>query len=233
MSRPVSEDRPAERGEGPQRAGEPGVEDVVVAPDARVWSTLISVRRIADPADSRFRCAEVDRTSSGQRLRSRRRSARRRGRLLILSFGDVAVQSGPYQAGIRCPHHNWRLTHHGWMFSIQLKKVFSQLFGTISISPVAHRLRSAASASVSASTYHWSVSHGSITTPPRSPNGVAIVRGSIGSTPRLPCPSSHAGSGSRAPSAAHDQLARAVDAIAVEAVQAEEFVGHQPVGGLA
>src|SRR3546814_8856475 len=82
---------------------------------------------------------------------------------------------GPYHAGIRCPHQSWRETHQGWIFSIQLKKVFSHVLGTMLMRPS----RTAAiggCARVSASTYHWSVSHGSITTPPRSPKGVWIVR---------------------------------------------------------
>ena len=54
------------------------------------------------------------------------------------------------------------------MFSIQLKNVFSHVLGTILILP--DRTASIAGfASVAASTYHWSVSHGSITTPERSP----------------------------------------------------------------
>ncbi len=63
------------------------------------------------------------------------------------------------------------------MFSIQLKKVFSQLFGTISTAPLRTAF-SGAWASSSAFTYHWSVSQGSIGTPPRSPNGCWITRGS-------------------------------------------------------
>ncbi len=104
------------------------------------------------------------------------------------SSSDSATKIEPssaYQAGIRCPHHNWRLTHQGWMFSIQLKKVFSHVLGTISIAP--ERTASiGALASSAASTYHWSVSQGSITTPPRSPNGVWIVRGSKSAAISLP-----------------------------------------------
>ncbi len=71
------------------------------------------------------------------------------------------------------------------MFSIQLKNVFSQVLGTISIAPT-RTASIAGCASVLASTYHWSVSHGSITTPERSPYGVWIVRGSAScSTPSL------------------------------------------------
>ncbi len=71
------------------------------------------------------------------------------------------------------------------MFSIQLKKVFSHDLGTISTSPL-FTAASGALASCAASTYHWSVSQGSITTPPRSPNGVAMVRGSESSSSRSP-----------------------------------------------
>ena len=69
---------------------------------------------------------------------------------------------------MRWPHHSWRETHQGWIFSSQLNQVFDQVSGTILISParVAAITRSASGAT---STYHWSVSHGSITTPERSP----------------------------------------------------------------
>ena len=78
---------------------------------------------------------------------------------------------------MRWPHHNWRETHHGWMFSSQLNQVFAQVSGTILIAP--ERVASITGfTSVAASTYHWSVSHGSITTPERSPYGVAMVRSS-------------------------------------------------------
>ena len=54
------------------------------------------------------------------------------------------------------------------MFSSQLNQVFFQVSGTTRMSP--ERTASIAGlASVSASTYHWSVSQGSITTPERSP----------------------------------------------------------------
>ena len=76
--------------------------------------------------------------------------------------------SSANHAGMRCPHQSWRLTHQGWMFSIQLKKVFSQLFGTIVIAPD-WTASIGPLASVAAATYHWSVSHGSITSPERSP----------------------------------------------------------------
>ena len=69
---------------------------------------------------------------------------------------------------MRWPHHNCRETHHGWIFSSQLNQVFFQVSGTTAMSP--ERTASIAGlASVAASTYHWSVSHGSITTPERSP----------------------------------------------------------------
>ena len=74
---------------------------------------------------------------------------------------------------MRWPHHNWRETHHGWMFSSQLNQVFFHVSGTTLISPL--RVASIAGlASVAASTYHWSVSIGSITTFERSPNGCMI-----------------------------------------------------------
>src|SRR5205823_9919562 len=80
-------------------------------------------------------------------------------------------------AGIRWPHHNWRETHQGWIFSSQLNQVLAQVSGTILMSPF-FTACSAGSASLTASTYHWSVSHGSITTPERSPYGVGITRSS-------------------------------------------------------
>src|SRR3546814_7697845 len=90
----------------------------------------------------------------------------------VPSEGTIAplLVWGPNHAGIRCPHQSWRDTHQGWIFSIQLKKVFSHVLGTISIRP-SRTACIGANASFSASTYHWSVSHGSITTPERSPKG--------------------------------------------------------------
>ena len=69
---------------------------------------------------------------------------------------------------MRWPHQSWRETHQGWIFSSQLNQVFDQVSGTILISPerVAAITRSASGLTF---TYHWSVSHGSITTPERSP----------------------------------------------------------------
>src|SRR5438477_12906398 len=90
---------------------------------------------------------------------------------------SIAVLLMPYHAGIRWPHHSWRETHHGWMFSSQLNQVLAQVSGTILISPFLTAW-SAGSASLAASTYHWSVSHGSIVTPERSPNGVGMTRSS-------------------------------------------------------
>jgi hypothetical protein len=70
------------------------------------------------------------------------------------------------------------------MFSSQLNQVFSQVSGTTPMSP--ERTASIAGlASVAASTYHWSVSQGSMTTPERSPNGVGIIRSSTRSSSRL------------------------------------------------
>ena len=51
----------------------------------------------------------------------------------------------------------------------------SNALGTISMRP-SRTACIGAWASFSASTYHWSVSHGSMTTPPRSPNGVVRRR---------------------------------------------------------
>ncbi len=60
--------------------------------------------------------------------------------------------------------------HHGSILSSQLKYVFSQFFGTNAVSPFATASR-AGLANVSASTNHWSVSIGSMTTFERSPKG--------------------------------------------------------------
>ncbi len=54
------------------------------------------------------------------------------------------------------------------MFSSQLNQVFAHVSGTILIRP-SRTASIAGLASVLASTYHWSVSHGSITAPERSP----------------------------------------------------------------
>src|SRR3546814_19923440 len=75
-----------------------------------------------------------------------------------------------------------REPHQGWIFSIQLKKVFSHVLGTMLMRPS----RTAAiggCARVSASTYPLSVSQGSITPPPLSPKGVCTVRGSASCPP--------------------------------------------------
>jgi hypothetical protein len=64
--------------------------------------------------------------------------------------------------------------HQGWIFSIHSKKVFSQFFGTNSVRP-SRTAAIAGCASVCASTYHWSVRKGSITTPERSPCGTVWV----------------------------------------------------------
>ncbi len=37
------------------------------------------------------------------------------------SSSTVSWPSGQYQTGIWCPHQSWRETHHGRMWSIQLK----------------------------------------------------------------------------------------------------------------
>ena len=45
------------------------------------------------------------------------------------------VPSGPYQAGIWCPHHSWREMHQGWMLRIHSKNVFSHCRGTNRVCP--------------------------------------------------------------------------------------------------
>ena len=56
----------------------------------------------------------------------------------------------------------------GMVNAVVTVQVGSQVSGTILMSPFLTAW-SAGSASLAASTYHWSVSHGSITTPERSP----------------------------------------------------------------
>ena len=80
------------------------------------------------------------------------------------------LPSGPYQAGIRCPHQSCREMHQGWMSRIQAKNVFSHCFGTNWVRPVS-TASIAGFASTSALAYHCVVSRGSIGTPPRSPCG--------------------------------------------------------------
>ena len=63
--------------------------------------------------------------------------------------------------------------HQGSMFSSQWLNTFSPLSGMIFTSP-SRTASSAGPAIFSASTYHWSVSIGSITTFERSPNGCMI-----------------------------------------------------------
>ena len=83
--------------------------------------------------------------------------------LPFLSFGDEALAVIVKHAGMRWPHHNCRETHHGWIFSSQLTSL-GQVSGTILIAPdLAASI--AGPAKVLASTYHWSVSHGSDTAP--------------------------------------------------------------------
>ena len=50
------------------------------------------------------------------------------------------LPSASYHAGMRWPHHSWRETHQGWIFSSQLNQVFFQVSGTIADLARAHRL---------------------------------------------------------------------------------------------
>ena len=100
-----------------------------------------------------------------------------------LAIGSSSVSatntlpSGPYHAGIWCPHHNWREMHQGSMFPIHANRSAPNSAARISYAPSAAAI--AGCASVWASTYHWSVRYGSITTPERSPCGTIWVFGSI------------------------------------------------------
>jgi hypothetical protein len=57
--------------------------------------------------------------------------------------------------------------HQGWMLRIHSKNVFSHCRGTNWVRPLS-TAAIAGFASSAALQYHWSVSHGSITTPERS-----------------------------------------------------------------
>ncbi len=68
--------------------------------------------------------------------------------------------------------------HQSWMSRIQLKYMFSYCLGTNWIEP-SSTAAMAFSASGLVETYHWSVSHGSITVPERSPLGTFSAWSSI------------------------------------------------------
>ncbi len=84
------------------------------------------------------------------------------------------LPSASYHAGMRCPHHSWRLMHQSWMLFIHWKYVLLQLSGTKRMRP-SSTARIAGSASGAMRTYHWSVSQGSSTSPERSPRGTGSV----------------------------------------------------------
>ncbi len=45
-------------------------------------------------------------------------------------------QSSQYQTGMRWPHHNWRLMHHGRIFSSQLSHTLTKRSGTMWMRPL-------------------------------------------------------------------------------------------------
>ena len=99
------------------------------------------------------------------------------------------------------------------MFSSQLNQVFFHVSGTTRMSP--ERTASIAGlARVAASTYHWSVSQGSITTP----GAVAERRGDDAVLDLFEA------------ALGFDQLDHALARL--EPVEAEQLVGDQAVGGL-
>ncbi len=74
----------------------------------------------------------------------------------------VTWPSGQYQAGIRWPHHSWRLTFQSWMLVIQCSQTFSKRVGTIVVRPLRVASRAAA-ASGAVRMNHWVLSRGSTT----------------------------------------------------------------------
>ena len=106
-------------------------------------------------------------SSSRRRATSAPYFAAAPARASALVSATKTAPSGPYQAGIWCPHHNCREMHQGWMLRIHSKNVFSHCRGTKRVRP-SSTAAIAGSASTRASQNHWSVSHGSMTTPERS-----------------------------------------------------------------
>ena len=74
----------------------------------------------------------------------------------------VTCPSGQYQAGIRWPHHSWRLTFQSRIPVSQFSQVFSKRSGRIRVVP-ARVAASAASASGRVRMNHWVLIRGSMT----------------------------------------------------------------------
>ena len=53
-----------------------------------------------------------------------------------ISADTVACPSGQYQAGIRCPHHSWRLTFQSRISVSQCSQTFSNRSGMIRVRPL-------------------------------------------------------------------------------------------------
>ena len=70
--------------------------------------------------------------------------------------------SGPYQTGMRCPHHNWREMHQSCMLSTQSKYRLASSGGWIAVRP-SRTAAPACSASRCTRTNHCSDSRGSTT----------------------------------------------------------------------
>ena len=90
----------------------------------------------------------------------------------------VTWPSGQYQAGIRWPHHSWRLTFQSWIEVIQCSQTFSNRGGTISVRPerVASR---AIAASGPVRTNHWVLRRGSMTSSERWQRPMSIGCGFV------------------------------------------------------
>ena len=82
------------------------------------------------------------------------------------SADTVVCPSGQYQAGIRWPHHSWRLTFQSRISVIQCSQTFTKRSGRICVVPerVASR---AAAASGATRMNHWVLSRGSTTSSER------------------------------------------------------------------
>ena len=131
---------------------------------------------------------------------------------------------------MRWPHHSWRDTHQGWIFSIQLKKVFSHVFGTILMRP-------SRTAAIGGCASVRGVDIPLVGQPGLDHHAAAVAEGRLdrarfGVVLTLPSFVDVGDQEARFLHPLDDQFARAVDAIALEAVEAEKFVRDQPVAGL-
>ena len=109
----------------------PEEHDVEAARSARRWGSGAARSSVCSgqPSVANGHSAEenqVSRTSSSLAQRACRRPRRCASSSVSAT---KTLPSSSNHAGIRWPHHSWRETHQGWMFSSQLNQVFSQVFG--------------------------------------------------------------------------------------------------------